>query len=249
MNLNYFHKEGYKKDYDDHDDHDDYDNKSLYWKHNKKKIHGKHNKMKNEMKNKMEGSALNVDSGKNFNTIENLIQDALEYYDINTEKYDDFFKSIKFIKLINALKDMDHNSIILYNNDKKELLTSRYEIIGVYTNQSKTWTWAWSNPKFRKNTTIIARKIVNYGMELDPESRFLKTELITSRFRITNPIQLDIHAAIASYLSKKTMIFKYQVYNNFRPGTDGLVDITNIPDIGRNEYLIYFMFLLDNPSI
>ena len=38
--------------------------------------------------------------GRNFNTIENLIQDALEYYDIASEKYDDFFGSIKYIKLV-----------------------------------------------------------------------------------------------------------------------------------------------------
>ncbi|AYV84235.1 MAG: hypothetical protein Hyperionvirus20_13 [Hyperionvirus sp.] len=182
----------------------------------------------------------------------NLIPDSLEYYDNNSEKYTDFFKRVKYVKFIDALKDMEHNNIYMFDNNKNEILKSRYEILGVYNNKSKTWTWAWSIPRFRKNSTHIARKIVNYGMDLDPESRFLKTELITSRFRITNPIQLDIHAAIASYLSKKYVVYKYISYISQFAGpkdVNGLIDITNIPEKYRDEYSIYYMFLLDYEKI
>lgn len=187
--------------------------------------------------------------GKTGSTAINLIPDSLEYYDTNTEKYADVFKRVRYVKFIDVMKDMDHNVIHMYDVNKKELLHSRYEIIGVYNNKSKTWTWAWSIPRFRKNTTHIARKIINYGMDLDPESRFLKTELITSRFRITNPIQLDIHVAIASYLSKKYIVYKYVSYINFTADVDGLVDITNIPRDNTDEFSIYFMFLLDHDAV
>ena len=42
----------------------------------------------------------------------------------------------------------------MYDKDKKEILKSRYENIGIYNNKSHTWTWAWSVPKFLKNTTF-----------------------------------------------------------------------------------------------
>jgi hypothetical protein len=179
-------------------------------------------------------------------TAVNLISDSLEYYDSNSEKYSELFKKIKYVKFIDVIKDMDHNIMFMYDSNKNEIMKSRYEIIGVYNNKSRTWTWAWAIPRFRKNTTHIARKIINYGMDLDPESRFLKTELITSRFRITNPIQLDIHAAIASYLSRQYVVYKYISYINFTVDANGLVDITNIPKNNADEYSVYYMFLLDH---
>ena len=36
----------------------------------------------------------------------------------------------------------------------------------------------------------------------DPANILLKNELLTSRFRITDMTQIDIHCALASYLSK-----------------------------------------------
>src|ERR1700744_639366 len=123
-----------------------------------------------------------------------LVSDSLEYYDLNSEKYNNLFKNVKYVKFSDASNDMEHNMIFLYDDHKNEILKSRYEIIGLFNNTTSTWTWAWSIASFRKNTTFIARKILNYGTELDPDSKFLKTELITSRFQIASDIQLDIHA-------------------------------------------------------
>lgn len=175
----------------------------------------------------------------------NLVPDSLEYYDKNVEKYSHLFTNIKYIKFVGGATDMDFSYIYFYDDDRKEILHSRYENIGVYNNKSHTWTWAWSVPRFYKNTTHIARKIINYGMELNPESNFLKTELITSRFRISNFIQLDMHIAIASYLSKKPIVYKFYSYSSFRADVDGLFDITNIPTNEKEEYTIYYLFLLD----
>ena len=100
-----------------------------------------------------------------------------------------------------ANTDMDHN-VIVFLTLKKKFYRSRYEIIGLYTSENNIWAWSWAIQCF-KNNTNIARKIWNYGAVLDPNVGFLKTELITSRFKISNKIQLDIHVAIASYISKK----------------------------------------------
>lgn len=176
----------------------------------------------------------------------NLVTNSLEYYDKNQYKYENFINKIRYIKFEISKKDMEHNIIHLYDNNKKKIHSSRYEIISIYTNQYKLWAWAWSIPIFQKNTTYIAKKIVNYGMNLNSdEAIYLKTELINSRFKISNPIQLDIHTAIASYLSKKPLIYKYIVYKSFKKDEDNIFDIKYIPEDDSENYRIYYMILLD----
>ena len=163
---------------------------------------------------------------------ETLVPKALEYYDKTRESYKDLFNKVKDYKLNISAYDMERNKIIFLDEDGKELLTSEYEVAGIYSNLYKIWVWAWSVPSFKKNLQYISRKILNYGLELDT-SYFLKTELITSRFRITDPIQLDIHVAIAAYLSKK-VAYNYKYY----------------PDKAKepNNYITYYIFLLSLES-
>lgn len=180
---------------------------------------------------------------------------ALEYYDKNNEKYDVFFKKIHYYKIVKGSTDLEYSYFYLYDENKNEILKSRYENIGLYNNRSHTWAWAWSIPRFTKNTTTIARKIINYGMDLPNDSTFLKTELITSRFRITNPIQLDMHIAIASYLSKKPLVYRFNVYTkkiyfSDASSSDDLIDITQpVSEEEKENYVTYFVFLLDENTI
>jgi hypothetical protein len=192
---------------------------------------------------------IEVQTKKNISLTNKLVPDALAYYDKNFEKYGDLFKNIKYIKFQDVNDDINHNQIIMFDSDKNLLFSSGYEVIGVYTSRDQAWVWSWAISKFRKKTTSIARKIINYGMELDPESKFLKTELTNSRFRISNKIQLEIHVAIASYLAKKPLIFNYVSFINFfNRDKDGFIDITKkAKDDG--EYSIYFMFIMDYESI
>lgn len=162
-------------------------------------------------------------------THETLIATALEYYDSYNEKYRGLFKKVKNTKIELTPYDMERNKIKLLDKDNEELLTSKYEVVGVYSNEYKMWSWAWSVPKFKKNNTYISRKILYYGLDLDPESS-LKSELITSRFLISNPIQIELHLAIASYLAKK-IIYKYVYYP----------DEKNQPD----NFIVNYIFLLD----
>jgi hypothetical protein len=176
-----------------------------------------------------------------------IITDALEYYDKFQEKYRDEYININYISLEISDKDLDHNVIIFYNTNLKELFRSRYERIGILDLKSQIWTWAWARPDLRKNETNIIRKILFYGTELDPSMNYLKTELITSRFKITNKTQLDIFCAISGYLSKKPKIFNYKIYGNPKIIDNKYVDILH-PDINKNEdtyELISYIFLLD----
>ncbi len=176
----------------------------------------------------------------------NIVTNALEYYDKNTEYYDKILSKIKYYKLKIVESDLNHSSIIFYDKNKKKLFSSRYEIIGMYNKMSSTWVWAWSVPYFNKNATYISKKILNYGLDIPPkpENKFLKSELITSRFRISSTIQLDLHVSIASYISKNPMVYKLKYLPVFKAGE--LREVGD-PDIKEtSDYVLMYLFLLDS---
>lgn len=176
-----------------------------------------------------------------------LVRTALEYYDSNTENYSKYFKNIIYGKFVQAESDIDHNMMIFYDKNKNEIFRSEYEIIGVYNSNTNTWTWAWAIPSFKKNNTNIIRKVWNYGAILDPKERYLKTELITSRFRVADGIQLDIHSSIASYLSKSPVVYKYKLYIKQQPDIEGFLQLNTHDD--NDDFNIYYMFLLNHKNI
>ena len=177
-----------------------------------------------------------------------IITDALEYYDKFQEKYRDNYLNINYISLEITDKDLEHNIIIFYDSELKEIFRSRYERIGMLDLKSHIWTWAWARADLKKNETNIVRKILFYGTELDPITNYLKTELITSRFKITNKTQLDIFCAISAYLSKRPKIFKYKIYGNPKIINNKYVDIINADITTKTDdtyELINYIFLLD----
>ena len=190
--------------------------------------------------------------------VSSLVANSLEYFDNNSEKYDKIIKNVNSHELILNNLDMQKNQIILYDNKGEQIYKSDYEIIGLYDNSYKLWSWAWAVPYLEKNSSYISRKILMYGLDIIFEqSRFLKSELITSRFKITDPVQLNIHVAIASYLAKKPFIYKYKYYPKTNKSTvvhDSTDTHGNIEpelsiysDISDDEqsYVIYYLFLLD----
>jgi hypothetical protein len=172
-----------------------------------------------------------------------LVTTALEYYDMSNELHKNTLKNAHYVKFIQAENDMEHNTAVFFDTNKEEIYRSKYEIIGLYDSDSNTWAWSWAIPRFKKNNTNIARKIWNYGAVLDPSVGYLKTELITSRFRVADPIQLDIHVSIASYLSKNQLIYKHINYITKTPDVDGYL---HIGETINDAYTIYYMFLLDS---
>ena len=177
-----------------------------------------------------------------------LIKDALEYYDKACEKNKDKFVKINYISIDKKDKDLEHSVITLYDVNLKEISKHKFESIGVYDIKSQIWTWAWAIPILNKNQTNIIRKILTYGSELDNSSLSLKLELVTSRFTILNKTQLDIHCAIASYLSKKPNILSYRVFGSAKIIDNKYIDILNpnLESKNINNYdLMYYIFLLD----
>jgi hypothetical protein len=167
------------------------------------------------------------------------ITEALEYYDMNSEKY--VVKNVRYIRYDHSKSDTEHNSIIMYDKNKNEIFRSRYEVIGIHEQKTNIWAWAWSIPTLIKNSTMIIKKILLYGLDLDIENRILKTELITSRFKVSNNIQLEIQLAIASYLSKIPLIFSVFSYSSTNNNNDYIDLLIDDNQIKTKVYL----FLLD----
>lgn len=181
----------------------------------------------------------------------NIIKKALEYYDKNNEKYDSFLSKVKYFGYQQKSGDMDRSIIIMYDKNKKKLFESRLEHVGLYHGNSKLWAWAWANPTNLKNVSYISRKIFDYGMNLDPETEnlFLKTELTTSRLRISHPVQLDVHIALSSYLAKMPLIFKAIYFPGYETTETGFRYFRYFDDSEilpyHQKYQIRYLFILD----
>ena len=168
------------------------------------------------------------------------VTNALEYYDTNTEKYKNIFKNIKYIDFMYGEND-SHNIINMYDKNKEKVYSSKYEVIGIHNIEHDIWVWSWSKPTMRRNNSFTTKKLVNYGIDLDPEYAFLKAELITSRFHISSQTQIDIHISLASYLSKNPVIFKYSLNNKNINSSEKYIDITSTDE----NIETYYLFILD----
>ena len=175
-----------------------------------------------------------------------VMQDSLEYYDKNFDIYNNKFANVKYIKLIKNNSNILHEQIELYDKDKNLLFTYYYENIGQYVSSIQLWCWAWAIPYLPKKTTIIIRKILLHGIDLEyNDYEVLKLELLTSRFRIMHKVQLDIHLALASYLAKKPFIFKYLDILNKPFNKNEFYDITQPVNLDTDKFIENYLFLIE----
>ena len=186
-----------------------------------------------------------------MNKTRDLISNSLKFYDSNNEKNYKIFNKFKFYSIIFTKSDIDHNIINFYDIDKNKIFQSRYEVLGVYNSSINSWIWSWAIPVLSKNMVYTSRKILNYGLDLVPskDDLFIKSELITSRFKITSDIQLDIHASIASYIAKRAMIYKLIIIPSLLTLESSTSDIYELLNNPTDDYVIYYLFLLDESGV
>lgn len=179
-----------------------------------------------------------------------IVNDALKYFDGNNDKYKHIKKKIKYVKhaVVNR-KDIEGVKLLFFDDDMNEMFTSRVEILGKYYNSINVWVWGWSLPSINKSLTSIIRKVFLYGTDIDlnenPANISLKNELVTSRFRIEDEIQIDMHCAIASYLAKKPFVFAWRDLP-FKKD-DSAIEIKN--DLINETDVTYYTFIVDPPDV
>lgn len=194
----------------------------------------------------------------------NVVAKALEYYDLNREKYMHLFKKVKYITFISRQDELKRDVVMMYDDNMDLVYSLHYEVLGMYTNVTRTWQWAWSHSAFPKKKTKVSRDILNYAFDLDYQNfSFLKTQLVNSKFKIDISSQLDIHAAIGSYLSKNPIVYPYVHYSEMDmrqvvddSGDSKLLNVDKTEgstklNLGRvmdkgelgDEYVVYYLIL------
>lgn len=158
-----------------------------------------------------------------------IIKSALEYYDNNEMKNYDKIKKFKYYQIFNK-----EGRIIFLDDKKKKILETNYEVIGKYIYGDGIWIWGWSVAELDKKIINTSKKVLNYALELDHPEMAMKSELITSRSRINSPIQIDIHVALTSFLSKQQNVFHFDYYGD----TEDIVKIHQKKDPESSYYLI-----------
>lgn len=172
-----------------------------------------------------------------------VIHDALIYYDKQNEDYSLKQKKIKYYNI-----NFNTGEIKFYTKDRKQTNMNLFEVVGMYNNRDKSWIWGWSLHHIKNELLFISRSILNRGLDIDISDKnnitnaSLKLELITSRFRIQNKIQLDIHLAIFMYLSKKNIIIPIKITENTMKNVSQLEKINyNV----ENDDIVYYIVLLN----
>lgn len=146
--------------------------------------------------------------------LDEIIKNSFQSYDTMLKKYK------KYIDTQDIKTNRDTQKIIFNNEDE-----FNYELAGMFDSDTQIWMWAWMIPEFLYKETILVRKLLNYGLKIEPmkdmmltgnnkrgntdQMLYLKTQLVNSRFLLDNKFQLDLHLSIATYLVKENIKFIY----------------------------------------
>lgn len=182
-----------------------------------------------------------------MNKQNDIIINALRYYDKNQEQYFDLYNRFKHWTLHKNDKDMEHNKITFFDKNNKQIFESEYETLGVYYNKSNLWVWSWTIPYIRKNLIYISKRILNHVLDFDDfeneSTFFIKSEFLSSKFIVSDPVQLDLHVAIASYIGKQK--FVYGLRYSYEYGSMEEEKPSHIPDKTEPIDIIYYIYLLN----
>jgi hypothetical protein len=127
----------------------------------------------------------NINNNNTVSPSIQVMQNSLEYYDKNFDIYNSKFSNVKYIKFITNDSNILHEQIELYDKDKNLLFTYYYENIGQYVSSIQLWCWGWALPYLPKKSTILIRKILLHGIDLEyNDYEVLKLELLTSRLEL-----------------------------------------------------------------
>ena len=94
----------------------------------------------------------------NKNSYFNTIKTAIEEHDIHEYKIIDFLKKIEYLKFDNPLNLTPR--VKLFDSNKKLLLDSAFENIGIFKQKNSIWQWGWSMNTTNNNQNFISRKTI-----------------------------------------------------------------------------------------
>ena len=146
------------------------------------------------------------------NNIENFIKTRLDILDKSKLIYK------KYINTTDYIRDKDKGILIFKKNDEI-IYSGKFSLFGIFDINTKVWIWSWATPNYIINDTIESKKILEYGLTLEPPTNsdiqyYIKSHLVNSRLFFENEIFLDIHLALSLYLSKAKFIYSESIKDN-----------------------------------
>lgn len=148
--------------------------------------------------------------------VQDIISKALIQYDsgqpvVRYLKKNTYYGGIK--------TNNDYQRTIFTFTDKKTekiILETEVEILAIYYDKLRVWSWAWSQPGLTNSENYLAKEILLYALKLGSDLSYIKSILTTSRGVIKDPTQNDINLAIGSSIIKQPYIypFVFPVENN-----------------------------------
>ncbi len=81
--------------------------------------------------------------------IENKQKELVESYDL------DSYSRVEY--------DQDSGTMTFSEEGVQQKVVARFQVVGTYSDASKTWMWAWDNPYLLDNTTEASVKVKEFG--------------------------------------------------------------------------------------
>jgi hypothetical protein len=148
--------------------------------------------------------------------VQDIISKALIHYDggqpiIRYLKKNTYYGGIK--------SNSENQRTIFTFTDKiteKVILETEVEILAIYYDKLKVWSWAWSQPGLTNSENYLAKEILLYALKLESDLSYIKSILTTSRGVIKDSTQIDINLAIGSSVIKQPYIYPivFPIENN-----------------------------------
>ena len=152
-----------------------------------------------------------------------IVHDSLKYYDNNNEKYSYVHNMLNSYLGFNSLHfNPSNQTMVLYDKHENILYDFKYQLIGSFDKYKKMWFWGWALPHHINAEIYLIRQLLLYGLDIDITSSYnkfaimLKYQLITSHFSIDDEIQIELYCALASYITKTPLIYKFYGASNDR---------------------------------
>ena len=154
--------------------------------------------------------------------IHELIENSLEYYFSKKLRYQKIFEVIETTNKIenkNKFSEYIKMNDVTRQSDELKIkfikLNEEYdtEILGLFSNKSKVFSWGWVLPSYRYGKTYLVKKLFDYAYSKDINDKFLnqselnfflKVLFSNSRTKVENEEQIELILAISQYLLKET---------------------------------------------
>lgn len=189
---------------------------------------------------------------------ESLVQNVTyTFYDKNDNEL--FTSRVELIGQYHINKKNNQNN---QNNNNTSSDDSTNNIDNIINNENintdtRSWAWGWGIPIANKHFTNIIKRVFLYGTDINVsiggkfnnDNLLLKSELITSRFYVSNDTQVDIHCALASYLANVPFIISFANIGNFDKDDESKFIYTKYDKNSEYNGVVYYMYVLDTPTI